>query len=205
MEITKDNVMQTILKMVQAGKSLPQKDRIRIAKDQAAEQQQVILETVNLWWDLFKDRHIGVERWEQASNKALMLAGVARLDTSIINPGMMSYAVELVEKEHLERMQAEAQKYKQEDKEGLAPVDFPEMGKLVAYHMRKHKKPLLSLPSSEDVYKAIGGRMAEDKIKDNMLCLRVYLCYWQHSQRDKENLPVKLVERGGGRLGLDFV
>lgn len=205
MEITKDNVMQTILKMVQAGKSLPQKDRIRIAKDQAAEQQQVILETVNLWWDLFKDRHIGVERWEQASNKALMLAGIARLDTSIINPGMMSYAVELVEKEHLERMQAEAQKYKQEDKEGLAPVDFPEMGKLVAYHMRKHKKPLLSLPSSEDVYKAIGGRMAEDKIKDNMLCLRVYLCYWQHSQRDKENLPVKLVERGGGRLGLDFV
>ena len=205
MEITRDDIKNTIQKMVIAGKTLPQKDRIRCAKDQDAEQQKVITETVDLWWGLFKDRHIGVERWEQASNKALMLAGIARLDTSIINPGMMSYAVELVEKEHLERMQAEAQKHKQEDKEGLAPVNFPEMGRLVAYHMRRHKRPLLSLPGSEAVYKAIGGRMSEDKIKDNMLCLRVYLCYWEHSRRDKENLPVKLVDRGEGRLGIDFV
>lgn len=194
MEISKSNILETIQKMVMAGKQLPQKDRIRFSKDPAAEEQLVLTQTAQLWWDLFKSQHIGVERWELATQKALMVSGVNKLDIATVNPGLMSYSLELVEKEHLAEVQARAQEEKK-DRSFITPANFPEMGKLVAWHMRHHKKPLLNLPEPEDVRNRLaqsGRNYPEQYISKNMLQLRVYFCYCDHADRDGAENPLKL-------------
>lgn len=204
MEIEKRHILEAIQKMIAAGKSLPQKDRIQYAKDQAEEQQKVLAETVNLWWELFSKRHIGVELWSKATDRALMISGIPKLNTTIINPALMSVAVEKEEQAYLEAQQV---KYEQEKKQesSIEPANFPEMGQLIKYHIYKHKRPYLELPEPDDVYKRIGSRMTKEEIKNNMLQLRVYLCYWDHSKRDGFKMPVQLVRRPGGMLGIDFI
>lgn len=204
MEIEKKHILETIEKMIAAGKSLPQKDRIKYAKDQAEEQQKVLAETVNLWWELFSKRHIGVDLWSKATDRALMISGIPKLDTAIINPALMSVAVEQELKAYLEAQQV---KHEQEKKveNNIAPSNFPEMGKLVVYHMKRHRRPFIKLPEPDDVYRRIGNRMTQEDISNNMLPLRVYLCYWDYSRRDKEKMPVELVRRSNGMLGIDFI
>ena len=204
MEIEKHHILEAIEKMIACGKSLPQKDRIKFAKDQAEEQQKVLAQTVNLWWELFSKRHISVDLWEQATDRALVISGIPKLETSIINPALMSVAIAQIEKEILEAQQTRYEQEKKQDNEYIV-CTFPEIGKLLSYHMRHHKRPLLDLPPADDVYKVFASRIPEETIKDNMLQLRVYLCYWNHSKRDGVKMPVQLAKRANGRLGIDFI
>ena len=204
MEIEKRHILEAIQKMIAAGKILPQKDRIKYAKDQAEEQQKVLAETVNLWWELFSKRHIGVDLWSKATDRALMISGIPKLDTTIINPALMSVAVEKEEQAYLEAQQVKHEQEKKQEN-NITPSNFPEMVRLVVYHMKRHRRPFIKLPEPDDVYRRIGNRMTQEDISNNMLPLRVYLCYWDYSRRDKEKMPVELVRRSNGMLGIDFI
>lgn len=205
MEITRDNIRDTIQKMVLAGKQMPQKDRIRLARDPAAEQLEVLKQTVDLWWDLFKDRHIGVNQWEQATQKALMVSGVTKLDVATINPALMSYAVEMVEKEHLANMQAEAQREKQEAlkfSDAVTRIDVPSLWKL---HARIHFKPYLPLPDYEGIRAVLPANYSDEYIKKNLLALQIYYLFAGHAKRDNTKSPLKLKLEDDGYLHIAVV
>lgn len=203
MQITKDDILNCINKMVASGKQLPQMDRIRYSKNPGEERQKVILDTVNLWWDLFGKQNIGQDRWEKAVDKALVINSIPRLDTQIINTQLMSVALNKVEEEYLAEQQT---KHEQEKHETIIPANFPEIGKLVAYHMKYHKQPLLSLPSADDV-RAWGSRcnFKPEDVERNMIQLRVYICFCKHAERDGTKMPLKMTLDENRYLRLSIV
>lgn len=204
MKINKADIFNTIQKMVAAGKSLPQRDRIRYAKDQAEEERKVLEQTVNLWWDIFGKQDIGAEMWMNATDRALVISGIPKLETSIINPALMSVALAQCEKEYLEAQQVKHEQQKKNERYADA-YPFPEMGKLIAYHMLHHKQPLLSLPDPDVIRTLVGQKWQPDTIEKNMIKLRVYYCFAQHAKRDGMKMPVRLVVNGDRSVSIQFV
>lgn len=205
MEISKSNILETIQKMVMAGKQLPQKDRIRFSKDPAAEEQLVLTQTAQLWWDLFKSQHIGVERWELATQKALMVSGVNKLDIVTVNPGLMSYSLELVEKEHLERQRIEAEQVKQTAKtfaEANCRINVPALWNL---HKSIHKRPLIDLSDYENIRGRLPEKYSDEYIKKNLLALQIFYCFVDHAKRDNVENPLKLEFDKKGYLAIAIV
>lgn len=190
MLIDKNDILTTINKLLAAGKQLPQQDRIRYSKSPSEEREAVILETARLWWDLFNDRKIGKDRWEEATDKAMTISGIPRLDTQVINTQLMSVALQKVEEEYLSQQEA---RHEEQKHQCYTPINFPEMGRLIAWHMKYHKHPLLSLPSA-DIVRAWGRQhnFASDDIERNMIQLRVFLCFCQHATRDHSKMPLKM-------------
>lgn len=192
MLITSDNILATIQKMVTAGKQLPQMDRIKFSKNPTEERQKVLAETVTLWWELFGKQKIGVERWEKATEKAMMISGIPRLETQIINPQLMSVALQKVEEEYTAEQIAENAKRKTENVLNYKPVDFPEGMELLKWHLKHHKKPLLDLPTPDFIRSWTKGKYADEDVERNMTQLRVYFCFCQHAHRDKEKMPLEM-------------
>lgn len=205
MEISKDNILATIQKLLAAGKILPQKDRIKFASNPAMEQQKVISETVLLWWDLYKKQHIGVERWELATEKALTISGVNKLEIQIINPALMTYALQKVEEEHLAEQQT---RHEQEKKSNasLGTTHFPELGKIIAWHMAHHKPPHFNLPTPDNVRQRLSrGRYTEDYIRKNMVPLQIFFCFSDYAKRDGAEMPLELHLDDEGYLHMRIV
>lgn len=205
MLITSNDILATIQKMVMAGKQLPQMDRIKYSKNPTEERQKVLVETANLWWNLFGKRKIGVERWEKATEKALMISGIPKLETQIINPALMSVALQKCEEEYTQEQIAENAKCKKENVLDYEPANFPEICKLIVWHLKNHKRPLLNLPSREEVKAWAKGRISDENLERNMLQFRVYLCYCRHSERDGTKMPLKLSLRDNGYMHIDIV
>ena len=206
--------------MILAGKSLPMKDRIRTAKNQEEEKLKVIEETAKLWMTIFGEQNIGVEQWEKATKKALTLGNIPRLEVNIINPTLMSVALEQISKDYQaeqsgSRNGAQAADLNRQVKDYLDSVGreesgamfeaFPEIRVLNEYFRKHFKKPWMPWPDSDFVRKAVGNRYSPETVERNMAHLKCYICFYQHSKRDGVNLPVKLSYNEDGMLRIDLV
>lgn len=103
MEITRDDIITAIARLRQAGKKMPQADRIRSAADKTAEEKKVMAETVQLWWQLFIPKHVTQEAWGMALNKALLRNDI---NAQVITPGLMDGCLKELEQERLARAEA---------------------------------------------------------------------------------------------------
>lgn len=205
MEISKEDIKRTIEDMIIAGKIMPQRDRIRCSRDPETEQAKVLAQTVALWWDLFGKRHIGVERWRQASSKALVLNSIPRLDTNLISPALMEITLEQCEKEYLQEQAVKHETIKN-DKAPMQVVRCTNIGKLWTYHAKHHLKPFIELPSIDDVRAWLPREKYPDEyIEKNQMALKIYLLFSKHAKRDNQKLPVKMVLDTEGYLSIEIV
>ena len=69
--LQQQRIAQTIVKLQQAGKRMPQD--IRPGFDRLEEAKRILSETVNLWAGIFNQQNIGLDRWEKAEQIALTL------------------------------------------------------------------------------------------------------------------------------------
>lgn len=107
MEITRDDIITAIAKLRQAGKKMPQADRIREAADRGLEEKKVMAETVQLWHQLFIPKHVRQDDWNAALNKALLKN---EINTTIITPGLMESCLRDVEQENELKREAESRR-----------------------------------------------------------------------------------------------
>lgn len=116
--ITKEDILEAIMKLRQAGKKMPQADRVRLATDRIQEEQRVMAETVQLWYQLFIPKQVTKENWEAALNKALLKN---EPNTQIITPGLMESCLKELEQER----QARAEIRREQEKD--VPFVDPEL------------------------------------------------------------------------------
>lgn len=93
-------IAQTIVKLQQAGKRMPQD--IRPGFDRLEEAKRILSETVNLWAGIFNQQNIGLDRWEKAEQIALTLTGANGLNVNIISPALMQAALKQAEEAHVQ-------------------------------------------------------------------------------------------------------
>ena len=89
--LQQQRIAQTIVKLQQAGKRMPQD--IRPGFDRLEEAKRILSETVNLWAGIFNQQNIGLDRWEKAEQIALTLTGANGLNVNIISPALMQAAL----------------------------------------------------------------------------------------------------------------
>lgn len=108
-EITERRIGETVIKLIQAGKRMPEAQSL-FGLDPAqrqAESTRQLKAVIKLWHGLFEDKNIGLLEWERAEKKALTMGNYEGVDTTIISPALMFRALELSQKEHLEKLQQE--------------------------------------------------------------------------------------------------
>lgn len=98
--LQQQRIAQTIVKLQQAGKRMPQD--IRPGFDRLEEAKRILSETVNLWAGIFNQQNIGLDRWEKAERIALTLTGVNGLNVNIISPALMQAALKQAEEAHVQ-------------------------------------------------------------------------------------------------------
>lgn len=97
--ITKAVIAATINKLRQSGRYMPQADRLRAAKDINYEASVIFRETVELWWQCFQN--IGIERWQDAEQIALTMAGAPGIPQNMISTNLMGEALRRAEAQHV--------------------------------------------------------------------------------------------------------
>lgn len=98
--LQQQRIAQTIVKLQQAGKRMPQD--IRPGFDRLEEAKRILSETVNLWAGIFNQQNIGLDRWEKAEQIALTLTGANGLNVNIISPALMQAALKQAEEAHVQ-------------------------------------------------------------------------------------------------------
>lgn len=101
----KKRIAQTIIKLQQAGKRMPQE--IVQGADRQKEAQRILSETVELWHSIFEPQKIGVDRWNRAEMLALTLSGVQGLNVNVISPALMQAALKQAETEYVQGVVAQ--------------------------------------------------------------------------------------------------
>ncbi len=101
----KKRIAQTIIKLQQAGKRMPQE--MIPGADRQKEAQRILSETVELWYSIFEPQKIGVERWSRAEMLALTLSGVQGLNVNIVSPALMQAALKQAETEYVQGVVAQ--------------------------------------------------------------------------------------------------
>ena len=99
-EITKTDIFDGIAKLQRIGKKLPYMDRIRTAEDKDKSLAQLMDELVQTWWDLLAPKHINVETWNQAVDRACFTNAP---NTQIIQPAIVLNEIKELEREYLEK------------------------------------------------------------------------------------------------------
>lgn len=98
--LQQQRIAQTIVKLQQAGKRMPQD--IRPGFDRLEEAKRILSETVNLWAEIFNQQNIGLDRWEKAEQIALTLTCANGLNVNIISPALMQAALKQAEEAHVQ-------------------------------------------------------------------------------------------------------
>lgn len=98
--LTQQRIAQTVVKLQQAGKRMPQD--MRPGFDRLEEAKRILSETVNLWAGVFGNQNIGLDRWEKAEQIALTLTGADGLNVNVISPALMQAALKQAETEHVQ-------------------------------------------------------------------------------------------------------
>lgn len=114
MEITRDDIVEAITKLRQAGKRMPQADRIKAAADKVREEQNVMAETVQIMWQLFIPKHVSREAWAKATEIAMLKNDI---NSQIITPGLMQTCLKELEQAYMLREAERCKKEKEAEKD----------------------------------------------------------------------------------------
>ena len=117
--ITKQDIAQTLMKLMRAGKQMPQMDKVKVATNTQEAAQMVLKQTTELFGEVFFPQKIGVERWNQATIEALTLTKADTLNVNLITPALMQTALKNVEVREMEAARVNYQQEKEEEKAGV--------------------------------------------------------------------------------------
>lgn len=117
--ITKQDIAQTLMKLMRAGKQMPQMDKVKVATNTQEAAQMVLKQTTELFGEVFFPQKIGVERWNQATIEALTLTKADTLNVNLITPALMQTALKNVEVREMEAARVSYQQAKEEEKAGV--------------------------------------------------------------------------------------
>lgn len=192
MAITQAQIAQTIVKLQQAGKRMPQD--MRPGFDRLEEAKRILSETVNLWDGIFNAQNIGLERWQRAETIALTLSGAQGLNVNVISPALMQEALKQAETEHVQANINRNNAYKRES--WNAPLSDRINLQLWAWTSKKRaeRRDIMPyMPDEKTVFdygKQIG--LTDDAIQRERMLLRCFLNDWNYSQRNKKPMTSKL-------------
>lgn len=96
----KRRIAQTIIKLQQAGKRMPQE--MAAGADRQKEAQRILSETVELWYSIFEPQKVSAERWNRAEVLALTMSGAQGLNVNVISPALMQAALKQAETEYVQ-------------------------------------------------------------------------------------------------------
>jgi hypothetical protein len=194
--LQQQRIAQTIVKLQQAGKRMPQD--IRPGFDRLEEAKRILSETVNLWAGIFNQQNIGLDRWEKAEQIALTLTGANGLNVNIISPALMQAALKQAEEAHVQeninRCNMEKLSQSTPTPKGIAEV----LLKWTRMRMAKHH-PISSqdMPQSKAVFeygRQIG--LSDNAIDSQFRILQCYMNDFAYSCKHHEPCKSKLLKCG---------
>ncbi len=193
MAITQAQIAQTIVKLQQAGKRMPQD--MRPGFDRLEEAKRILSETVNLWDSIFNAQNIGVERWQRAETIALTLSGAQGLNVNVISPALMQEALKQAETEHVQANINRNNAYKRES--WNVPLETRINAQLWAWTSKKRaerREVMPYMPQEKDIA-AYGKQLGLDDnaIRRERMLLRCFLNDWNYSQKHKKPMTSKLL------------
>lgn len=97
MEISKTDIAEAVMKLRQAGKKLPQADRIKAAANKVEEEQKVLAETINIISKIFVGRQISKCTWDDVVERAMLRYD---MNSTIITPSLLQICFDEITKEN---------------------------------------------------------------------------------------------------------
>jgi hypothetical protein len=164
-------IAQTIVKLQQAGKRMPQD--ILPGFDRLEEAKRNLSETVNLWAGIFNQQNIGLDRWEKAEQIALTLTGANGLNVNIISPALMQAALKQAEEAHVQENINRCNMEKLSDGKPLADRLNGMLLKWTAAKLKEHRLIMPYMPqdkedleaSSDPVFVLIGSIKLDEETR----------------------------------------
>lgn len=202
--IKQSDVAECIHALMTAGKKFPLDERRALADNKVKACEQILQETVGLWWKIFGERNISVERWKDAVNKACTITNAGTLNINIISPALMETALKTVEVESVMAARSKHEALKQ-DKEIMKPsADKWKEYILLRWTVSKLKerRPIMKYkPTADEVWKK--GRelgLTEDEIADQHRLIEIHLNDCNYAKANNENMNVEIFLRPDRKL-----
>ena len=194
MAINRQLISQTIIKLMQAGKKMPQEiDRSKLLE---VETRRILKETVELWYEIFSQQAIGPDRWEQAEYIALTMTGAQGLNVNIISPALMQAALKQAEENHIQENMARNEQYKQEESAFgcKLPRSVNQMLLVWTADKLKHRRLICPyMPTAEQLSDAVSKiGLTEEEYAEQYQLLRAHLSDRNYAKETGERVASKL-------------
>ena len=194
--LQQQRIAQTIVKLQQAGKRMPQD--IRPGFDRLEEAKRILQETVNLWAGIFnQQKNIGLDRWEKAEQIALTLTGANGLNVNIISPALMQAALKQAEEAHVQENINRCNMEKLSDGKPLADRLNSVLLKWTAAKLKERRLIMPYMPQNKDVFeygRQIG--LSDNAIDRQLRILQCYMNDVAYSRKHNEPCKSKLLKCG---------
>ena len=192
--LSKQLIAQTIMKLKQAGKKMPQEpDRSKLLE---VETMRILKETVDLWHEIFSQQAISPDRWEQAEFIALTMSSAQGLNVNVISPALMQAALKQAEENHIQENMARSEQYKQEESMfGLTlPCRVNQMLLAWTSDKLKHRRLICPyMPTAEQLSEAVAKiGLSDDEYADQYQLIRAHLSDRNYAEQTGERVASKL-------------
>lgn len=127
MLVTEKQISNTILKLIRAGKRMPQADRLKVSNNTAKTAESILKETVELFAEIFIPQKISVAKWEKAEVIALTMSGNRGVDVNTISPALMTEALKAQQQIDFEESQRVNAQFKKDEEQGVV-IDTSDFG-----------------------------------------------------------------------------
>ena len=170
----KKRIAQTIIKLQQAGKRMPQE--MVPGADRQQEAQRILGETVELWYSIFEPQKVSAERWNRAEMLALTLSGVQGLNVNIVSPALMQAALKQAETEYVQGVVAQNDTEKRHNSPATADRIVLMLLKWTYTRLGEHRLIMPYMPTDAEVF-AYGRQIgiSDESIKQQKRLLQCFL------------------------------
>lgn len=183
---------QTIVKLQQAGKRMPQE--MRPGVDRQEEAKRILSETVDLWDSIFSPQNISAERWNRAENIALTMSGAQGLNINVVSPALMQEALKQAETEYV---QGNINRNNAEKQAGwnvpLSDRINAQLWRWTAAKRAERREITPYMPSDSSII-AYGKQLhlSDAAIRREKMLLKCFLCDWNYSQSTNTAIKSKI-------------
>jgi hypothetical protein len=188
-------IAQTIVKLQQAGKRMPQD--IRPGFDRLEEAKRILSETVNLWAGIFNQQNIGLDRWEKAEQIALTLTGANGLNVNIISPALMQAALKQAEEAYVQENIKRCNMEKLSENKPLSNSLNAMLLRWTAKKLAERRLIMQYMPQNKAVFeygRQIG--LSDTSIDKHFRLLQCYMNDYYYSCQHNEPCKSKLLKQG---------
>lgn len=198
-------IAQTIIKLQQAGKRMPQE--MIPGADRQKEAQRILGETVELWYSIFESQNIGTERWNRAEVIALTLSGVQGLNVNIVSPALMQAALKQAETEYVNGNVAR----NDEEKRQGNPVTTDRISLMLlrwTYNKLAERREIMPYMPTEAEIIAYGRQIgiSDESIKQHKRLLQCFLNDCRYAKTTQTAVKSRLLlDKGTGKLTLESI